>query len=312
MEKTKKKILGLLGLLLVAAVTVFAAFLPGPEAMATGSVTDTVQIRVVGDKPNVDIVSDLKTDEVVTTPKHDVTINYENLNHIEATLTFTDKDGNKHSVPLLNEDLDYEAGSRTLSFDFLEGDYDYGDYVLTVKGTGVDGVSDTTTLKFSFVPVEASITEDGDTGDPIVDLDYDPDEGGPEDDGKIKEIKITILDEKGNPIEISPIIVQAPTKEVKMPFDELGLPSGKYTIEIEAYDRHGNSLYKKISYVYYYKTIPVPGTGGDDTKTPDTGGLLGSLNVSKSDYLTTGLMIFAIVGIGGTIYIIKHDKKTRK
>ena len=133
MKKTKKKILGLLGLLLVAAITVFAAFLPKPEAIATGSVTDTLQIRVVGDKPNVDIVSDLKTDETVTTPKHDVTINYENLNHIVATLVYTDKDGNKHTTNLLDEDLDYEAGSRAFSFDFLEGDYDYGDYVLTVN-----------------------------------------------------------------------------------------------------------------------------------------------------------------------------------
>ena len=56
MKKTKKRVLGLLGLVLVIITTIFAAFLPGPEASAEGgitSVTDTISVRVVGSVPDI-------------------------------------------------------------------------------------------------------------------------------------------------------------------------------------------------------------------------------------------------------------------
>ena len=57
MKKTHKKILGLFGLVLVVAVTVFAAFLPAPKTQAvdTTTVTDTISVRVVGSTPVVNL-----------------------------------------------------------------------------------------------------------------------------------------------------------------------------------------------------------------------------------------------------------------
>ena len=68
MKKTEKRVLGLLGLILVAITTIFAAFLPGPEASATDSgtsVTDTIQVRVVGNSPAVEIVGVTDGEKVV-------------------------------------------------------------------------------------------------------------------------------------------------------------------------------------------------------------------------------------------------------
>ena len=67
MKKTKKRVLGLLGLGLVAVTTIFAASLPGPEAAAveTNSVTDTIVVRVVGKDPLLEITSDQDGKELV-------------------------------------------------------------------------------------------------------------------------------------------------------------------------------------------------------------------------------------------------------
>ncbi|MBR3236221.1 hypothetical protein IKF92_00865 [Candidatus Saccharibacteria bacterium] len=316
MEKTKKKIFGLLGLLLVAAITVFAAFLPGPEAAATSEVVDTVQIRVIGGQPNVEIVGDLKKEKVVTSPEQGVTVDYDNLNHITVTLKYTDKDGAEHTFTLVDQDLDYGASSMPINLDLSQGSFGYGDYVLTVEGRGDGGASDVAGITFSYIPVKAEVVEDEKSGDVTVELDYDPDTGSPEDEGKVKEIGINIYDEDGNLMEPSPIIVEAPADSVDLPFGDYNYPSGKYTIEVIARDRDGNVLYEIMRFDYDYKAIPVPHSGGDDggksAGSPDTGGLFKGLNISRSDYLITGLTIFLIVGIGSTIYIVKRDQKTKK
>ena len=314
MKKTQKKFLGLLGLLLVAVVTVFAVFLPGPGATATSGVTDTVVVRVVGDKPNVEIVGDLKDKDTIVYPKQDISVNYENVEHLTVTAKYKDKDGVEHTIVLVDQDTTEAPGTMPLSLDFSGGEFDYGDYVITVKGTGHGGVTDESSIAFSYVPVTADITEDEETGDTTIILDYDPDTGAPEDDGKVAKIEINIYDEDGNLVKPSPIIVNAPTKEIVIPFADYNLPSGKYRIELTAYDRHNNILYRRISFYYVYNALPVPGTGGDDedTKVPDTGEILHGLNISRSDYLLTGLIIFLIVGVGGAVFIVKREQKSKK
>ena len=57
MKKTQKKAFGILGLLLVIVMTIFAAIIPGPGATALSSVTDVVEIRVVGTGPHVEFTN---------------------------------------------------------------------------------------------------------------------------------------------------------------------------------------------------------------------------------------------------------------
>ena len=162
------------------------------------------------------------------------------------------------------------------------------------------------------MPVTANVTEDQSTGDPKIDLDYDPDNGSPEDDGKIAKIEINIYDENGNLMDPSPITIEAPNKSIELPFSEYGYPSGKYAIEITAYDRHGKVLYN--SYIMYYvydaatpTPIPVPDAGS-----PDTGGLFQGSNIARGDLLVTGLLIFLALSLGGVIFILRRDKKSQK
>ena len=302
MRKTHKKVLGLLGLVLVVATTVFAATLPGPEASAvTNSVTDTITVRVVGAVPDVNI-KNIENGEVLVAPLKSFGIDYENVDTVTVTLQYTDKDGVVHTYPIDSLVPDYVAGSGEYNLDLDAEGYGYGEYVLTVRGIGYDGVSDEDIRKFSYYPLYAEATEDEETGNYNLDLTYKADDGT-EDGGKVAKIEINVYDENGKLVEkMSPIKVTPPTTQVKLPFADLGLPSGKYTVAVSAYDKEGEKLYKDFLLTIDYEAITVP-------KTADTGGLFQSLNISKMDYLATGLIIFFLVAIGGVVFIAKTGKK---
>ena len=122
MKRTHKKIFGFCGLLLVAAMTVFAAFLPGPETQAadTTSVTDTIQVRVVGAVPKVDITG-IDNREVITSPHQFFTMDYENSHTVILTLRHTDLDGNVQEYELDRIDADYNPGTESYNVRFIEG-----------------------------------------------------------------------------------------------------------------------------------------------------------------------------------------------
>ena len=310
MKKTQKKILGFVGLLFVAAMTVFAAFLPGPGALATtSSVTDTIVVRVVATTPNVTITNP-ENGKVFVKSKQTITYTYENVQTAVVTLEYRDKDGNVRIETLETIHSDGSPGSGSYDLD-LYNDYGFGDFIVKVVGTAPDGVSDEDVVAFAFVPVTGEASQIKNTGKVKVDLDYD------ENNEDIEFIEINIYDEKGNLIKpLSPVKVNKPDKSVTLPFDEHNLPSGKYTFEISAIGKDGKPLQPpyitSLDYVAPSDDpdIPVPGTGGGDS--PNTGGLFSGLNISRADYLITGLIVFLLVGICGIVIVGKKSENKRK
>lgn len=320
MKKTQKNILGISGLFLVVATTFFAASLPEINALAatSNSVTDTITVRVVGDKPNVDVTG-IESGEESFSPEQNFSINYENIETLSAVFKYTDADGNVQEITLLNESVGYNAGSAQLTIDLESGTFVYGgntyplpvdgfgDYTLVVTGTGYGGVFDEQTINFSYVPIKAEIVTDDDTGEQAIEIEYSPIDPGVDDDNGVASIVVNVYDENGNLVTpMSPIRVTPPTNKIDLPFAEYDLPSGTYTVEVIALNRNDEELHKKYFKVVYRK-IPVPSTGA-----PDTGGIMGELNISKTDYIITGLIVFGLVGTTGAILISKHDKKSSK
>ena len=85
-----------------------------------------------------------------------------------------------------------------------------------------------------------------------------------------------------------------------IPFN--GLPYGDYTVKV-----YGKNKYDKLVgniYVYtmhwYGKGVPVP----------DTGGLFQKLNISREDYLITGLIVFMVIGIVA-FGVVARSRKTK-
>lgn len=310
MKKTQKQILGFFGLGVVVAMTAVAIALPSPWASAvTSSVTDVITVRVVGDTPNVDIIGITSGSEFLDAEK-DIRVNYENVDHLKVTLKYTDTEGNTKETVLEEGDYDYQPGYIDFHLNLRGPEYGYGTYVLTVKGDGYEGVSDEDIVTFTRKPFEAELEEDEDSGKTFVDLDYVPDDTTPINEGEIEKFLIEVYDGDGNLVTpLSPVEVPAPEKQANLPFENYDLPSGKYTIKVIAYDSNDTAL----SVRYLYKNIksdeevPVP-----DTNAPDTGGLFKNLNISQSDFLVTGLIIFFMVGIAGIVFVAKRDKRDSK
>ena len=305
MKAKHKKVLGILGLVLVVATTIFAATIPSPGASAATSVTDHLLVRVTSVVPNIEI-TDINDGETTTTSDQPFTVDYENVTNITVTLEYTDENGETQTVVLDDFAPGEQAGSKDYNLGPQLGSLGYGRYKIIVRGTGNDGVHDDKTIEFSYLPVVAEVTQDEETGNVEVDLDYAPDDGTPGG-GDVASIEINVYDEDGNLVEeLSPITVIAPENKVELPFADFGLPSGEYTIAVTAYDAEGNKLFEdyslKIRYDAGEEDIVVPSTA-------DTGGLFQNLNISKSDYLITGLIIFAMVAISGAIIIAKSGKR---
>ena len=299
MKKTQKKILGAFGLSVVVATTVFAAFLPTPVTQATGgTITDTVTVRVVGPGPDVTITDETSGESEV---KPDKTIHYDysGAKIIEITLEYTDKDGNKTTEVLDTFDADYETGSGDLNLDLGQPEYGYGDYIIKITGSGTGGVEDIDIIDFSFVPVTGTAEESKTVDGADVTLQYDPDNDD------IASFEINVYDKDGNKIDgLSPTIVTPPDTQFSLDFGKYGLDDGLYIITVNALDANGEPLYKPYPIEFNYKTEPYV--------VPDTGGVFQGLNISRSDYLVTGLVVFGIIAMAGLYFVAKNSKSARR
>lgn len=294
MRKTPKKILGLLGLGLVAGMTVFAAVLPGSDASAVSTVTDSIVVTVSPPAyiANVEFL-DHKDDVPYVNPNQNINVSYSGVEQIRATLDWTDENGNTTQYILVDEVVTPQNGTKTLTLNLAN--YGYGIFRLSFEGSGQYGAK-SDTVAFSYVPVTAEVKEDT-NGDINTYLDYD------DNSADIDHFEIKIYDDNGQLVETLPAINKG-IKKVRLPFENL--PSGKYTVAVLALDATGNALYKSWNDIYVYDEPVIA--------VPNTGGLLGMLNISKADYLVTGLIVFAMVGGFGLFVILKKDKKksTRK
>lgn len=322
MKETHKKLYGFLGLGLVAAMTFCAAVMPSPEAQAAQStVTDVIQVRVVNAVPDV-VIDGIVNDEVTFAPVTNFSVEYYNVGTVQVLLTYTDLDGNENQYVIDSLSPDYADGSKNYTINALDyigvsatGD-GFGSYTITVRGEGHEGAWDSEVVTFKYLPINASATE-GDDKNVELDIDTNANEPTvPPEDRAVKAIIKVTNKGTGEEAPFSPITVDLPlTGPVVLPFGDYDMPTGDYLIEVTPYNANNEQVGRPFSFTIHYddgKVTPVPEPGGGSgtiVPVPDTGGLFQGGNISSSDYIITGLIVLAIVGIGGAAYIIRHDKK---
>ena len=302
MKKTQKKLFGLFGLGVVVATTAVALALPSnPEALATSTVVDTITVTVVGTDVDATIVEPLG-DPIFVTPEKEIIFKYHSASTVTAVLEYTNKDGNKYTYPIADIDAGQQDGTFTGTLNLAdyrlgESDYDYGygEYKLIV--TAVSGsLTDTDYATFSYYPVIGDAAQEEGTDTVNVDLSYDQSDAS-----IIDTIVINVSD--GDEV-VKSITVNYPADTAQIDFS--GLESGNYKITVTAYDENG-LLYKSyttyVDYVEQGRVIPVPNTA-------NTGGMFKDSNISQTDYLVTGLIIFGVVAVAGVVFIMRNDKKT--
>ena len=307
MKKTHKKAIGVFGLVLVAAMTFVAAGIKTPGASAVGaSATDTITVRVIGDVPKVNFDNPGEKVDTVD-PNQSFKIDYENVESIEVKLDYTNSAGvtttfvlSDPSDPAYNPN--FAPGSLVQNLKL--SNYGIGTFLLSVKGLGHDGVTATDILTRKFSNVISNL-EVGDDGEVYADVEYNEEEVKSGEivvyvDGKDTGIRLKIpddLDENGR---------------VKLPLDdELTAGDHSISIGIVAYDEHGNEV---DGVVIEDNDIDIDITDVPDTNapdSPDTGGLFRSLNISKEDYLVTGLIVFFVFGVVA-FGIVARNRKNRR
>ena len=291
MKKMRKKVLGLISLALVIAMTFFAAGLPGPKASAATTVTDTIILRVIGTEPNIDITSPAN-DEIFVSPSTSVNFNYENVETVTVELVYTDLDGVEHDLGVVaTYNPDYAPGSESYNLDL--GAYGYGEFLVKVTGTGHGGIFDIGLTKFNYTSIYTDVEEDPNTGLTYLNLHYDPTIVG--------TLDVEIYSENGDLITPqSPIHVAAPTNRIELPM--AGLPGGQYTIKTTAFSA-ATGLKIGDTYTNTYRYEPTPA--------PDTGSFFIDTNISKEDYLITGLIAF--LGFSFiAIWVVAKDRKNKR
>ena len=262
MQKSKKKLLGLLGLAFVAAMTVFAYFLPANGAYAEGepsdSHTDVIRVTVYDRYPSIKIDSPA-TDYITTSPEFELAFTYENSTYVDFVLRYEelDEEGNvsavhEVAVPRFNPDpsrldptFNFDSDSNTVAINLNDpnGDGDesdalgYGHYILTATSASPIGPSTGDAIEFDFVPVQLIQTGSAaNTNNPIATVEYD--------DG-VAMIELVPVDSHGNPLFEEPIVVYvepdengdflAGSQSVTFPFTEAGFATGDYDILVTAY-----------------------------------------------------------------------------
>ncbi len=299
MEKTRKKILGFLCLIATIAITIVAASIPSAN---TSAGTNTyITLRVVGPTPDITITESPESIipsaiPIVINKNQAVKFICDNVDSVNAGLIYTPFNNDPSAIvseQIFSSFENYEACEHTLNLDLSQ--YGYGNFLINIQGDGDIGFDeDSVTFDYSSLAITANQDEPGE--DPIVELFYD--------DEVVDKIIITVYDENGNVVPgLEAIEVSSGTHEVELPFAENDVKSGNYIVKATPYDEDGNIVPNKAQDSLTYIA--------PDLEVPNTGGPLGMLNLSRSDYLMTGVIVFIAFG-AVAIFFLKKSKKTTK
>ena len=210
-----------------------------------------------------------------------------------------------------------------ITIDLSDFDLEYGTYVISAHAHNPIGF-DEDSYEFYYVPAKATQLEkdeDDDAADPVINVEYDD---------TVEKIEIVVYDGSGNPVFDEPLVINVPApyragaEEITLPFGSYGLPSGDdYKIKLIAYrqnpvyDESGNPVLDESGNPVTALSIieapsifyPLHYTAPEAPAIPDTGRLLQSLNITKTDYMLTSIVVMIIATIGAIILLNRSKRK---
>lgn len=195
-----------------------------------------------------------------------------------------------------------ESGTRVCNIDLKN--FGYGKFVLEVKGDGVGGPTDVDVRTFYYYPAYAELVKVD--GKYYIDVHYNWGDGSEAPAGDVGSVVVKVYyPNSDEEVPFSPIEVElnaSGSSRVELPFEEYGLNEGDYKIEVYAYDRDDQLLSLPYTFIAQYRL-------DEETPIPDTGAMFQNTNISKTDYLITGLVVFGLVAVAGVMFIMRSDKK---
>lgn len=303
MQIRKKHLLGFVGLAVVAVMTVVAIALPNDDASAVGgNASVNIKVTVVDPGEYTLSISEPKSGQLQTGDKVKTAVVLNNVYGVKQYLYKINSDGTRgkrYDLPDIQQSSGTYEGEIDMSI--VDG---YGTYEYVVEGISAGVAVAPDSVKFEYRA--ASLTSDGETDkneNPIVNISVN---------GTVERGEIQVYDAAGKPMFVNAEGKEEPVTftrgdidanghlKLMLPFKKYGLKPGTYTVFMTAYNRNGDTVsMNTVEIKYAPKNIDVP----------DAGSLIfGNLNISRIDYLLTGIIAFGAVA-GFAIYLIYRKNR---
>lgn len=301
MKRQRKNFLGCIGLILVAAMTIVAYSIPSPDASAEAADNDGVTIMVTvnnGQEPAIHINTPYDSFRTVSKLVN-LEFSYSNATNISGSITNTETGD---SVPFENTAPDPESNIYTINDLDLSSAGSYNKYNVSVSATNLNGFAEDA-VSFFYLPVITDITGHAENNDPILTLSDKSDEVG--------YITVQAYKQPENTPLFNPILQynaeEVLDKNLTLPFADNNAGDSAYNIEVVSYtsDEEGNigeQIDAPIDTPTEYTPPKVP-------EVPDTGAFFTNLNITETDYLVTGLIVFFTIGISLIVFMKKSSRR---
>lgn len=313
MKRQKKLILGLLGLAGVVGITLFARTLPTPEALANSASVD-IKVQVLATRPAVRIIRPVDNFTSIQSSFR-MAVNYNNATRARYQITYKPGTDQERTFNLREKTIEGTSEQASNWSDEIDIDFTslggYGNYI--IKAMLGDGEGDAFQLKaedsvlFNYYPAKVDTVTSETNGDPVYIVEFN-------DDTDI--IKIQAYSKDGNkPLFDPEITYQIPNPRpadnkarIVLPFSSYGATSGDYVVKITLYSKNNPSQPLSDTIVSNLNNYNPPSAPA----VPNTGGILGQINLSRADYLITGLAIFFLAAIVGLKILLPKKKQSRR
>lgn len=299
MKIARKHALGLGCLAIVGAITAFAFTLPTGAVSVGGAVEVTVEVYSSNAETQINKPQD---GEIFSEPQITFSETHSHAKSVSYYLTKLNPDGSVASkVEIEEQRIEGTNVSGTTTFMLDMNNYGgTGVYIFESKLIGDDGTTHTDHVQFTYAAIQAEEPEVSPTGATIkYRVNYTP---------GVKSLTYQLFDSKNNAIS-EPVTVNTtdPVKggymDIEIDVTNFDMVSGVYQIlTIGHSEENGAGQTIGSDLVDFDYVAP------DSPNVPDTGSLLGALNISRADYLITGILGFTAISIAALFIVLKSKR----
>lgn len=299
MQIAKKQLLGFGGLALVVGMTTFASTLPAEAVSVGGNVN--IQVQVYGSNTET-VINTPKDGDVFNNPVIDFSETHSHSYGTRYTLEKIGADGKAEQTWDLGHSEQHDDVSGTTRFSFDLNNYGgSGVYVIRSFVKTKYGNEEKSMVQFTYATITAD-QDDVSTSGTTTSFRVKYSAG-------VKSLTYQLRDASGNALSETNIVnTTSPDtggyQDLAIDFGGLDLDSGTYYIFISGYedvDAKGELIgTATISFNY---------TAPDAPNVPDTGSILAALNISRVDYLITGIIAFVAISLVALFIIRRSHRK---
>lgn len=296
MKKTKRKILGIVAILIIAIAGFCAYKAVDNQADAVASLTDQIIVKVYDQFPSIQILSPQHQEIVIGAP-HTMKYHWENTTRVDFTLSYKGE-----IVMTWGKDYPYfEPGENPNGDDFHDIYLnDYGEYTLSIKAYGtVAGRDFTDSITIYRLSTNITYVDSDEQSNPNFTIGYED---------QIKRVEVQIFDAEGKKVG-DPVLLDTIEGDNSMPFTfkmPAGSASGQYRAQVRGFNAEGIEI-SDPSFTYFEYNSPRK----NNPKVPDTGDNTGGFGLSQTDFLITGLLVFVVVAISA-VFLLNRKQKQEK